>query len=156
MEDIRRVSDRVWRMLAAGYAGVRADEDVAVTVVQPDPRRAKALRSAAAALLGREVDAPHTYVELCPDPIAFAVEAGLPAPWALSDLEAVESTWHELAPVPEGPITSISRIASVAECVAADGARLVRVEYQTRFTSMTGDTVGLAVASGIRRDEAVA
>ena len=59
------------------------------------------------------------------------------------------STWCDHAPIGDGPLYAVSEIAQVAERTTSDGRRLVRVNYQTRFTNAGGVLVGTATGTSV-------
>ena len=61
----------------------------------------------------------------------------------------IGSTWCDQVPIGEGPLYAVSEIAQVAERTTSDGRRLVRVNYQTRFTNTSGVLVGTATGTSI-------
>jgi hypothetical protein len=87
--------------------------------------------------------------DICPDPLVFALHAGLPRLTNFAQSIDGGSTWCDLAPIGDGPLYAVSEIARVAERTTSDGRRLVSVNYQTRFTNPGGVLVGTATGTSI-------
>ena len=117
------------------------------------PRRvttdgADRLQAAMPAALGG-IDVPLGIADICPDPLVFALQAGLPRLTNFAQAIDGGSTWCDREPIDDGPLYAVSEIAQVAERTTSDGRRLVRVNYQTRFTNPSGALVGAATGSSI-------
>ena len=106
------------------------------------------LQAAMRAALG-DIEAPLGIADICPDPLVFALQAGLPRLTDFTQSIDGGSTWCDQASIGDGPLYAVSEIAQVAERTTSDGRRLVRVNYQTRFTSPSGVLVGTATGTSI-------
>lgn len=82
--------------------------------------------------------------DVCPDPLVFAVASGLPRPTGYQRSIDGGSSWRDEAPMGDGPLYAVSRVADVAERFSGDGRQLVRVVYETTFTDAAGVRVGAA------------
>jgi hypothetical protein len=96
-----------------------------------------------------DIEAPLGIADICPDPLVFALHAGLPRLTNFTQSIDGGSTWCDQAPIGDGPLYAVSEIARVAERRTSDGRRLVRVDYQTRFTNTRGVLVGTATGTSI-------
>ncbi len=117
------------------------------------PRRvttdeADRLHAAMRSALG-DIEAPLGIADICPDPLVFALQAGLPRLANFAQSIDGGSTWCDQAPIGDGPLYAVSEIAQVAERTTRDGRRLVRVNYRTRFTNTSGVLVGTATGTSI-------
>jgi len=101
------------------------------------------VRRALAAALG-EIDVPVGVADVCPDPLVFALTAGLPRLSGFTRTIDGGSAWRDEAPVRDGELYAVSRISGVAQRHSGDGRLMVRVVYSTRFTDGTGAPVGTA------------
>jgi hypothetical protein len=117
------------------------------------PRRitiegADRLRAAMQSALG-DIEAPLGIADICPDPLVFALQAGLPRLTDFTQSIDGGSTWCDQAPIGDEPLYAVSEIAQIAARTTSDGRRLVRVDYRTRFTNPSGVLVGTATGSSI-------
>jgi hypothetical protein len=127
-------------------------DDVRVgNVASPRPvttAGAERLHAAMQSALG-DIEVPLGIADICPDPLVFALQAGLPRLTNFAQSIDGGSTWCDRAPIGDGPLYAVSQIAQVAERTTSDGRRLVRVNYQTQFTDSSGVLVGTATGSSI-------
>jgi hypothetical protein len=136
----------------AGWAGLEGVDDVRVGDVASARRvttdGTDRLRAAMRSALG-DIEISRGIADICPDPLVFALQAGLPR--LTNFVRSIDggSTWCDLAPIGDGPLYAVSEIAQVAERTTSDGRRLVRVDYQTRFNDSGGVLVGTATGSSI-------
>ncbi|HET7668676.1 MAG TPA: hypothetical protein VFK56_21965 [Mycobacterium sp.] len=136
----------------AEWVELDAVDDVRVGDVV-SPRRittdgADRLHAAMRSALG-DIEAPLDIADICPDPLVFALQAGLPRLTNFAQSIDGGSTWCDRAPIGDGPLYAVSEIARVAERTTSDGRRLVRVDYLTRFTNASGALVGTATGTSI-------
>ena len=136
----------------AEWVELGAVDDVRVGAVA-SPRRvttdeADRLHAAMRSALG-DIEAPLGIADICPDPLVFALQAGLPRLANFAQSIDGGSTWCDQAPISDGPLYAVSEIAQVAERTTSDGRRLVRVNYRTRFTNTSGVLVGTATGTSI-------
>ena len=106
------------------------------------------LQAAMPSALG-DIEVPMGIADVCPDPLVFALQAGLPRLTNFAQSIDGGSTWCDREPIGDGPLYAVSEIAQVAERTTSDGRRLVRVDYRTRFTNPSGVLVGTATGSSI-------
>jgi hypothetical protein len=140
-------ADADWEALA-GYGEVRVGAAARARRVAVSPETVGRLRAAmTAAADGAEV--PVGIAEVCPDPLVFAVAAGLPRLDGFARSIDGGSTWHDETPFGEGPLYAVSQISEVAQRRTSDGRHLVRVVYLTRFTDLRGEVVGSAEGTSI-------
>jgi hypothetical protein len=133
---------------AAAWTAVSGLGDVRVGAVAP-VRRVTAtadtgrLSAAVAAAVGR-VELPFGVADVCPDPLVFAVDAGLPR--LAGYVRSIDggSSWTDEAPPTAWPLYAVSQITEMAERRTGDGRSLVRVVYRIRFTDACGAYVGAA------------
>jgi len=127
-------------------------EDVRVGEVAPPHRvttiGADRLQAAIRSALG-DIEIPLGIADICPDPLVFALAAGLPRLTNFAQSIDGGSTWCDRAPIGEEPFYAVSEVAQIAQRTTSDGRRLVRVNYQTRFTNTSGALVGTATGSSI-------
>lgn len=114
-----------------------------VQVLTMSADRLGRLRAAMSAVVG-DVDISLCIADVCPDPLVFALAAGLPRPTGFDRSIDGGSTWLDAAPVGAGPLYAVSQVSGIAERRTSDGRRLVRVVYSTRFTDVHGALVGVA------------
>jgi hypothetical protein len=129
-------------------------DDVRVGDIAP-PRRVAAsgdrlgrLHSALRSVLG-ESDVPVGIADVCPDPLVFALESGLARATSLEVSIDGGSQWRDLRPIDGGELFAVSAVDEIAERPTADGRRLVRVVYETRFTDRHGVLVGTASGTSL-------
>jgi hypothetical protein len=106
------------------------------------------LQAAIRSALG-DIEIPLGIADICPDPLVFALAAGLPRLANFAQSIDGGSTWCDRAPIGAGPFYAVSEVAQIAQRTTSDGRRLVRVNYQTRFTNTSGALVGTATGSSI-------
>jgi len=106
------------------------------------------IRSAIAAVVG-DVDVPLASADVCPDPLVFAMRAGLPRLAGFDQTIDGGSTWRDEAPLGIGLLYAVSEITEIAERRTAGGRQLVRVVYSTRLTDTRGELVGVAEGTSI-------
>jgi hypothetical protein len=87
--------------------------------------------------------------DICPDPLVFALESGLPRLMTFGRSIDGGSEWHDCAAIDGDSVFAVSSIADVAERVTADGRRLVRVTYVTQFSSPRGELIGTAAGTSL-------
>lgn len=117
-------------------------------VVNVSAERLDRLDTAMSAAVG-DIEVPAGVADLCPDPLVFAVAAGLPRPAGFEQAIDGGSAWRDEAPLGAGPVYAVSQIADIGERRTSDGRRLVRVVYWTRFTDTLGATVGVAEGTSV-------
>jgi len=138
----------------SAWSGLQACGEARVGMVAPaqvismSAERLDRLRAAMSAAVG-DIDVPLGIADVCPDPLVFAVTAGLPRPAGFDRSIDGGSTWRNEAPLDAGPLYAVSQIAEIAERRTRDGRRLVRVVYSIRFTDAHGAPVGVAEGTGI-------
>ncbi|GFG49374.1 hypothetical protein CQY20_07120 [Mycolicibacterium agri] len=106
------------------------------------------VHSAIAAVVG-DVDVPLGIADVCPDPLVFAMRAGLPRLAGFDQTIDGGSTWRDEAPPSIGLLYAVSQITEIAERRTTGGRRLVRVVYTTRLTDTRGELVGVAQGTSI-------
>lgn len=106
------------------------------------------VRAAVSAAVG-DVSVAAGIADICPDPLVFAVAAGLPRPSGFDRSIDGGSTWRDTAPLAPGPLYAVSQVSAIAERLTSDGRRLVRVVYTTQFTDAHGDRVGSADGTSV-------
>ncbi|MGY4651310.1 hypothetical protein [Mycobacterium sp. URHB0021] len=106
------------------------------------------LQAAMRSALG-DIAAPLGIADICPDPLVFALHAGLPRLTNFAQSIDGGSAWCDQAAIGDGTLYAVSEIAQVAERTTSDGRRLVRVNYRTRFTNTSGVLVGTATGTSI-------
>ncbi len=97
---------------------------------------------ASAGLSDGEVAASIT--DICPDPLVFALTAGLPRLSGFHQSIDGGSTWRDEAAVGDGPLYAVSRISAMAQRQTSGGRHMVRVVYTTQFADVHGAVVGTA------------
>jgi hypothetical protein len=128
--------------------GARVGMVAPAQVITLSAERLGRLRAAMSAVVG-DIDVPLGIADVCPDPLVFAVAAGLPRPTGFDRSIDGGSTWRDEAPLGAGPLYAVPQITEIAERRTGDGRRLVRVVYSTRFTDTHGAPVGVAEGTGI-------
>lgn len=106
------------------------------------------LRAAMQSALG-DIEVPMGIADVCPDPLVFALQAGLPRLTNFAQTIDGGSAWCDREPIGCEPLYAVSEIAQIAARTTSDGRRLVRVDYRTRFTNPSGVLVGTATGSSI-------
>jgi hypothetical protein len=106
------------------------------------------LRAAMQSVLG-DIEVPMGIADVCPDPLVFALQAGLPRLTNFAQTIDGGSAWCDREPIGYEPLYAVSEIAQIAARTTSDGRRLVRVDYRTRFTNPSGVLVGTATGSSI-------
>jgi hypothetical protein len=137
-----------------GVGEVRVGELARPRRVELSAERIERLRAALRSVVDDDVDRPISIADICPDPLVFAVESGLPRPMAFERSVDGGSTWCDRAPIGGGPLYAVSQVTDVAERPTRDGRRLVRVVYETRFTDPLGALVGTAAGTSIHTGSA--
>ncbi|MBS1693489.1 MAG: hypothetical protein JST91_14840 [Actinobacteria bacterium] len=140
-----------WTALA-GAAGVHVGQVAPPRRVAVSAERVELLRSALRAALG-DTDAPLSLADICPDPLVFALESGLPRPLTLGRMIDGGSTWTDLRPVGDDQLFAVSAVAEIVERTTRDGRRLVRIVYRTEFTDSRGVAVGTAAGTSLHVGE---
>lgn len=109
------------------------------------------LRAAMQSALGDigDIEVPMGIADVCPDPLVFALQAGLPRLTNFAQTIDGGSAWCDREPIGCEPLYAVSEIAQIAARTTSDGRRLVRVDYRTRFTNPSGVLVGTATGSSI-------
>lgn len=116
-----------------------------VQSVQLKPSRLALLRSAVARVSGDPgAEATAGIVEVCPDPLVFAIASGLSRLRLLDSAIDGGSEWEQAGVVPTTPLTAVSRIAEIAERTTSAGRRLIRTCYETEFRDQRGQFIGIA------------
>lgn len=87
--------------------------------------------------------------EVCPDPLVFALEAGLPRPADFERSIDGGSSWCDTAEWGTGPLFAVSQITDISSRTAGDGRDMVRVIYTTTFTDPGGAVIGTAEGTSI-------
>ncbi|RDH75054.1 hypothetical protein DVS77_28315 [Mycolicibacterium moriokaense] len=136
-----------WSVLSE-CGGVRAGTVAPAQVVTVAADRLDRMRTAMSAAVG-DIEVSAGIADVCPDPLVFAVAAGLPRPTGFDRSIDGGSRWRDEAPLGAGPLYAVSQIADIAQRRTRDGRRLVRVVYSTRFTDAGGALVGIAEGTGI-------
>jgi hypothetical protein len=137
-----------WAQLPDGIDDVRPGEVAAPRRVSLMGERLGRVAAAIRSVLG-ETDAPVSIADICPDPLVFALESGLPRLTSFGRSIDGGSQWRDLAQMDAGPLFAVSAIAEVAARSTADRRRLIRVAYLTQFTSERGVLVGTATGTSL-------
>ncbi len=137
-----------WTSLPEGIDNVRAGEVAAPRRLLVSKERLARVRAAIRSVLG-DTDVPASIADICPDPLVFAVESGLPRLMSFGRSIDGVSQWCDLAQIDAGPLFAVSAIAEVAERTTADRRRLIRIAYLTQFTSERGVLVGTATGTSL-------
>jgi hypothetical protein len=138
----------------SAWSGLQACGEARVGMVAPaqvitmSEERLGRVRAAMSAVVG-DIDVPLGIADVCPDPLVFAVAAGLPRPTGFDRSIDGGSTWRDEASLGAGSLYAVSQITEIGERRTNDGRRLVRVVYSTRFTDTRGASVGIAEGTGI-------
>ena len=144
MSDASRSRTAVWSPVVIPVDGLVAGEDIVVSTVELDPVRVALFRHSVNAAVGQVAPVAAGIADLCPDPLVFALEAGLRRPQILDRAIDGGSEWIDMAPVPAGPLCAVSRVSAIEERTTSAGRRAVRVVYETTATSARGAVVGIA------------
>jgi hypothetical protein len=137
-----------WAALPEGIDNVRLGEVAAPRRVLVSRERLDGMRAAIRSVLG-DADVAASIADVCPDPLVFAVESGLPRLTSFGRSIDGGSQWRDLAPIEEGSLFAVSTIAEVAQRTTADGRRLIRIAYWTQFTNERGVLVGTATGTSL-------
>jgi hypothetical protein len=132
-----------WTALPKGIDDVRPAEVAAPRRMMVSREQIDGVRAAIGWVLD-EIQAPVSIADICPDPLVFALENGLPRLTTGGRFIDGGSQWRDLAPIEPGPLFAVSAIAEVEQRRQADGRRLIRVTYLTHFTDEHGVLVGTA------------
>jgi hypothetical protein len=141
--EVRDAGVQEWAPLPEGIDNVRLGEVAAPRRVLVTQERLDRMRAAIRSVLG-DADVTVSIADICPDPLVFALESGLPRLTSFGRSIDGGSQWHDLAPITDGPLYAVSTIAEIAQRTTADGRRLIRIAYCTRFTDERGVLVGTA------------
>ena len=136
-----------WAPLPEGIDNVRLGEVAAPQRVLVSQERLDRMRAAIRSVLG-DIEVAMGIADICPDPLVFALQAGLPRLDAFRptiDGGSHGATWNRSA---RGPLYAVSEIAQIARERPRRQAP-VRVDYRTRFTDRGGVLVGTATGSSI-------
>jgi hypothetical protein len=136
-----------WKPLD-GVGDVRVGEVASSRRVDLSGERIARLRAALRSVVD-DVEPPISIADICPDPLVFAVQSGLPRPTAFDRSIDGGSTWRDTSPIGDGPLFAVSQVTDIAERPTRDGRQLVRVVYETRFTDPQGVLVGTAAGISI-------
>ncbi|WP_157509505.1 hypothetical protein [Glaciibacter superstes] len=82
--------------------------------------------------------------DICPDPLVFALESGLPRLRLLDRVIDGGSDWELIAASIPSSLTAVSRISEIVGRTSSAGRRLIRTCYETEFRSTRGVLVGRA------------
>lgn len=94
----------------------------------------------------RTAHTPPRLEDVCPDPLVFAIESGLPRIRVLDRQIDGGSSWRNLRPVPiDDSFYAVSQISAVDERHTATGRLMMRAHYETRFTTRRGELIGTAI-----------
>ena len=104
--------------------------------------------------MGSDAATPPCIADVCPDPLVFALASGLRRPQILDRAIDGGSEWIDLAPVPDGPMSAVSRVSAIEERTTSSGRRAIRVIYETTFTSIRGAAIGIARGTSIHVESA--
>jgi hypothetical protein len=137
-----------WAPLPEGIDDVRLGEVAAPRRVLVSQERLDRMRAAIRSVLG-DADVAVSIADICPDPLVFALESGLPRSTSFGRSIDGGSQWRDLAPIAEGSLYAVSSIAEIAQRTTADGRRLIRIAYSTRFTNECGVLVGTASGTSL-------
>ncbi len=133
-----------WTILPEGTGGVRPGEVAPVRRIELSPDRLGAVAQAGGRVLGDICGPVSGIATVCPDPLVFALEAGLPRLTADGSWIDGGSRWCDLAPIGGEFLHAVSSVNEVGSRITSDGRTLVRVVYRTHFTDLTGVPVGTA------------
>ena len=104
--------------------------------------------------VGGDLPTAASLADYCPDPLAFALESGLPRPQMLDRLIEGASEWIEEAQVPDGPLTAVSTFTEFAAGRDKDGRGVARLTYETVFYKTgRGNRIGCARGVGFCLEE---
>jgi hypothetical protein len=87
---------------------------------------------------GRDAD----LAEICPDPLVFALESGLPRVRLLDRVIDGGSEWQLLGASVPTSLTVVSRITEIVERTSSTGRRMIRCCYENEFRSSRGELIG--------------
>lgn len=82
--------------------------------------------------------------DLCPDPLVFAVNSGLPRLRVLDKQIDGGSSFHTAQRLIEGEITLVPQISGIWERRTSDGRRMIKTIYKTTVYTTRGYLVGSA------------
>jgi hypothetical protein len=88
--------------------------------------------------------------DLCPDPLVFAVNQGLPRLRLFDEQIDGGSEFVTDEPATEGQVTLVPRISDIQERYSSNGRRMMKTVYETRVYTSAGYHVG--VVRGISLD----
>lgn len=136
-----------WAALLEGTDDVHPGEVAAPRQVSVSMELLERVRAAVGSVLG-DAEVRSSIADVCPDPLVFALESGLPRLMSLERSIDGGSQWTDLAPMGDGPLFAVSAITEVAERMTAD-KHLIRVVYRTQFTNQCGALVGTATGTSL-------
>lgn len=82
--------------------------------------------------------------DVCPDPLVFAVNSGLPRLRVLDKQIDGGTSFHTAQRMTEGEVTLVPQIAEIWERRASDGRRMIKTVYETTLYTARGYLVGTA------------
>jgi len=82
--------------------------------------------------------------DLCPDPLVFAVNSGLPRLRVLDKQIDGGSAFETAQRMTKGEVTYVPQIAEIWERRTRDGRRMIKTVYQTTLYTTRGYLVGIA------------
>lgn len=91
-------------------------------------------------------DSEPSLVTLCPDPLSYALAAGLPRPALLDKAFEGRSTWTERGAVVSGQVTAVCQFTEYATTVLGDGDGVARLVFTVAFYRRNGTPLGSAQA----------
>lgn len=121
-----------------GAVGTVATETVSQRVVENLDKALEPLGST------RKMRPTFDVVDLCPDPLVFAVNSGLPRLRVLDKQIDGGSSFHTAQRLTEGEITLVPRISEIWERRTSDGRRMIKTVYETTVYTARGYLVGSA------------
>jgi hypothetical protein len=82
--------------------------------------------------------------DLCPDPLIFALDTGLPRLRLLATQIDGGSEWENWAPIGSGEVTLVSQIQGIHQKELSTGRRMIRTTYEVTGYSSKGARLGVA------------
>jgi hypothetical protein len=87
-----------------------------------------------------------TLEDVCPDPLVYAIECGLPRIRVLDQQIDGGSVWRNYSRIPvEEQFFAVSHIRAVEERRTSTGRLMMRASYATTFSTRRGVLIGTAV-----------